>query len=214
MFREPFNSVSHLTAAVFAALGSVWMLSAGGDDPLKRLSLLVYGASLVFMFAASTAYHAVRARPTVIRQLKKIDHVAIYLLIAGTYTPVCLHYFDGFWGKEFLIIIWLLAGIGALTKYYILDTPRWATAGFYVAFGWLALLAIGEILRTLPTGALVWLILGGFFFTIGALVYITKTPNLLPADFGFHGLWHIFVILGALCHFLLIANFIAQPPQI
>jgi hemolysin III len=131
------------------------------------------------------------------------------LLIAGTYTPFCAIMFDGFWKWGMLAIIWMLALIGITVKIFIINAPRWLNAGIYVVMGWLCIAAIGEMLRVLPPWALTWLIIGGVVYTLGAVVYITKTMNFRPGKFGFHEVWHIFVILGALAHFIAIAFFIA-----
>lgn len=208
-FREPFNGISHLLAALLAAGGLIWLLMVGWHDPVKRFSLLVYGITLLLMFASSSAYHSFNVRPEVLLRLKKFDHTAIYLLIAGSYTPVCLHYFEGFWREPFLAIIWSLAITGVILKLFLIRTPRWLTAGLYLVLGWLSVFAIGEILRTFPAGALLWLILGGISFTLGALVYILQMPDPLPGRFGFHEIWHLFVILGAFSHFMLVAVYIA-----
>jgi hemolysin III len=161
------------------------------------------------MFSASATYHLVQAGPKVLLWLRKLDHSAIYLLIAGTYTPICLYYFSGFWRMGLLIVIWALAFLGIAVKLLIIRAPRWVTAGVYLVMGWLALAGMGEILRSLPAGALIWLLLGGLFFTGGAVIYILKKPDLFPGVFGFHEVWHIFVILGALSHFVLVAAYVA-----
>ena len=208
--REPFNAISHLLAAIAAAAGLIWLLLAGVDeDPLLRFSLFVYGLTLLLMFASSAAYHSFNGSRETMLFLKKLDHTAIYLLIAGSYTPICLHFFDGFWRWPFLAIVWSLAAAGVVLKLFLIYTPRWLTAGLYLMLGWLSVFAFGEILRAFPPGALLWLVLGGLFFTIGALVYIFKKPDFFPGQFGFHEIWHIFVILGALSHFLLVANYVA-----
>ncbi|MGD2058258.1 MAG: hemolysin III family protein [Anaerolineales bacterium] len=207
--REPFNGISHLLAALASVVGVIWLLVEGWDEPLRRSSLLIYGLTLFLMFASSSAYHSITARPETMLLLKKFDHTAIYLLIAGSYTPICLHFFQGFWRWPFLAIIWSLALAGVMLKLFLIHTPRWITAGLYLMLGWLSVFAFGEILRSFPPGALIWLVLGGFFFTVGALVYTFKKPDLVPGRFGFHELWHIFVILGAFSHFMLIARFVA-----
>jgi hemolysin III len=212
--REPFNGISHLVAAILSAGGLVLLLVLGWEEPLKRVSLSIYGLTLVLMFAASTAYHSIHARPEIMLHLKRFDHTAIYLLIAGSYTPVCLHYFSGFWRLGLLILIWILASIGITVKLFLVGTPRWITAGVYLFMGWLAMLAISEIVQTFPPGALLWLVLGGFFFTVGAMIYIFKKPDFLPGKFGFHEIWHIFVILGAFSHFILVALYIAPSSMI
>jgi hemolysin III len=208
--REPFNAISHLIAAVFAAAGLAWLLVSGWEEPVRRYALLVYGLTLLAMFASSAAYHGFNPKPQIKLLLKKFDHTAIYLLIAGSYTPVCLHFFEGFWRLPFLSIIWILAVTGVIIKLFLIHTHRWITAGLYLLLGWLSVLAFGEILRTFPGGALIWLLLGGFFFTAGSLIYIFKKPDPVPNRFGFHELWHIFVILGAFSHFVMVARYIAR----
>lgn len=211
--REPVNGWTHLGAAVAAVIGLVFLLVINREVNLKFASLLIYGASLVLMFSASASYHLVNSTPAVIKRLRIFDHSAIYLLIAGSYTPICLHFFTDFWRWGFLGIIWSLAAIGIGVKLFLINAPRWITAGTYLLMGWLAMLAIGEMLRVMPTGALVWLALGGFFFTLGAIGYITKKPDFIPGVFGFHEVWHVMVILGCLSHFILVAVYIAASPS-
>ena len=143
--------------------------------------------------------------------LRKLDHSAIYLLIAGTYTPICIHYFTGFWRWGVLAIIWSMAIAGVVVKVFVIRAPRWLTAVIYLVMGWLCLMGIRVMLATMPMSALIWLLLGGIFFSVGAIVYVTKRPNLYPGVFGFHELWHIFVILGCLCHFIVVAAYVAPP---
>jgi len=208
-FRDPISGLTHLVAAVAAMCGVVILMLIGHDDATKAISLAIYGFSLVLMFAASATYHLIKAPPQVIKVLRKADHSAIYLLIAGSYTPICLHFFRGFWQWWFVGIIWGMALIGVATKIFIIKAPRWLTAGIYLLMGWLAILAVPEMVVAMPVSALIWLILGGLFFTLGAVVYISKKPDFYPKVFGFHEVWHIFVILGCACHFIVIATFIA-----
>lgn len=210
--REPVSGLMHLGGAALAAAGLVVLLILGRDNPWKELALAVYGVSLVLMFAASAAYHLIQANPPIGRFLRTLDHSAIYLLIAGTYTPVCLHFFSGFWRWGLLAIIWSMALIGIAVKLFILGAPRWITAGIYLLMGWLALLAVKPMFLTMPASALVWLLLGGLFFTVGAVVYMIKRPDFFPGVFGFHEIWHIFVILGCLSHFIMIAAYVAPRP--
>ena len=210
--REPVSGLMHLGGAAAAAAGLVVLLVLGRDNPWKELALAVYGVSLVLMFAASAAYHLIQTSPQIGRFLRTLDHSAIYLLIAGTYTPVCLHFFSGFWRWGLLAIIWSMALIGIAVKLFILGAPRWITAGIYLLMGWLALLAVKPMFLAMPTSALVWLLLGGLFFTVGAVVYMTRRPDFYPGVFGFHELWHIFVILGCLSHFIMIAAYVAPRP--
>ena len=208
-FRDPVSGLTHLAAAVLSALGLGVLLWLGRDNLIKELSLLVYGIGLVLMFSSSAVYHLVKAGTRVTQLLRKLDHSAIYLLIAGTYTPICLHFFSGFWRWGMLGIIWSMALAGVVVKLFIIRAPRWLTAGVYLVMGWMSVMAVNEIIRSMPAGALVWLVLGGVFFTIGAVVYIRKWPDFYPGVFGFHEVWHIFVILGAFSHFVVIAAYIA-----
>jgi hemolysin III len=208
-FREPVNGLTHLVAAVAAAIGLIVLVILAWGNIGKTISLTVYGASLILLFSASAIYHLVKAKPQILDNLRKLDHSAIYLLIAGTYTPFCFNLFTGFWKWGMLILIWSFALIGVIIKLVWMDAPRWLYTGVYIAMGWLALLGGKQILATLPTGALVWLLIGGITFTLGAIVYATKTFNFFPGIFGFHEVWHIFVILGALAHFVGILVYIA-----
>lgn len=208
-FREPVNGLTHLSAAIVAVIGVVFLMLASRGGGLQRASLLIYGFSLVLMFAASGAYHSIRARPEVILRLRKLDHAAIYLLIAGTYTPICLHFFSGFWRWGLLAVVWSMAAVGIGAKLFTVDAPRWLTAGAYLVMSWLSIAAIQQMLLTMPVGALVWLLVGGIFFTVGAVIYVTKRPDFFPGIFGFHEVWHIFVILGAFSHFVAVAAYVA-----
>jgi hemolysin III len=208
-FRDPVSGLTHLGAAVLATIGLGIMLWLGRDNLMKEISLLVYGISVILLFSASATYHLVKASPQIIQRLRKMDHSAIYLLIAGSYTPICLHFFEGFWRWGLLGIIWSMALIGIIVKLFVINAPRWVSAGIYLVMGWLSVMAVQEMLRAMPVGALVWLVLGGLFYTIGAVIYITKKMDFYPGVFGFHEVWHIFVILGSLSHFIVIAVFIA-----
>jgi hemolysin III len=207
--REPVNGLTHLAAALAALPGMAIMIILAQGDALKQGSLFIYGSSLVLMFSASATYHLVKARQKVLVSLRKLDHAAIYLLIAGTYTPICLHYFSGFWKWGMLAIIWSLALLGIMVKLFTINAPRWLSATLYLLMGWLSLAGIREILTAMPVEAWAWLVAGGLFFTVGALVYAIKKPDFFPGVFGFHELWHIFVILGCLSHFILITAFVA-----
>ena len=200
--REPVNSLTHWAGALLALAGLVALLIVGWSTPAKVISLLIYGVSLIAMFSASATYHMVRAKDKVLLILRKIDHSAIYLLIAGTYTPFCVNAFSGFWKWGVLIIIWSLALIGILVKVFYIKVPRWLNAGIYLVMGWLCFAAIGQMLIALPVWVITWLLIGGVTYTLGAVVYITKIFNFVPGVFGFHEVWHIFVMLAAAAHFV------------
>ncbi len=200
--REPVNGLTHLGGALLAIVGLAALLIIGWGTTAKIISLTIYGVSLVVMFSASAAYHMVRAKDKAIEILRKVDHSAIYLLIAGTYTPFCINAFTGFWQWGMLSIIWSLALIGIVVKIFVIRAPRWLNAGIYVIMGWLSVAAVNEMLAVLPAWVLTWLIIGGVMYTLGAVVYITKIFNFKPGVFGFHEVWHIFVMLAAAAHFV------------
>ncbi|MBN2083897.1 MAG: hemolysin III family protein [Anaerolineales bacterium] len=208
-FREPVNSLTHLIAAAVAFAGTIVLAFLARNDAVKLASLILYGLTLVLMFSSSGLYHLAQAGPKITLFLRKLDHSAIYLLIAGTYTPICLHYFTGFWRGGFLAIVWALGLIGITVKLFVINAPRWVTAGIYLLMGWLAIAGVGEILAQMPAGAILWLLAGGLFFTGGAFVYMLKKPDPFPDVFGFHEIWHIFVILGAYSHFALMLIYVA-----
>ncbi len=206
---EQVSGWSHLIAAVFSLLGLGYMLLLSRASFLLFFAILIYGISLSGMFFASAIYHLNQFRSAkTVTILRKIDHSAIYLLIAGTYTPVCIHFFTGFYRWGFVAIIWGLALLGVGVKIFVIQSPRWVTAGIYLVMGWMSIFAIREMLWHMPDRALLWLFLGGIFYTVGSIIYMTKKPNFFPGVFGFHELWHVFVILGALSHFIVVSVFI------
>ena len=207
--REPVNGLTHFFAAIVAVGGLVALLIIGRANIGKEVSLAIYGVTVILLFSASATYHLVKAKPGVLEILRKFDHAAIYLLIAGSYTPVCYNMFTGFWKWGLLAIIWSFAIVGVAIKIFIIKAPRWTTAGVYIVMGWMIVFAMNQMLTMLPTGALVWLAVGGVIYTLGAVVYITKIFDFVPGKFGFHEIWHIFVILGALAHFIAIIAYIA-----
>jgi hemolysin III len=208
-FRDPVSGAIHLFSAILAVFGLAALLIPGRGGLLKELSLLVYGLSLIFMFSSSTIYHSVNTNPDALLRLRKMDHSSIYVLIAGSYTPLCLNFFTGFWRWGFLDIIWAFALAGIIIKLFVINAPRWVTAGIYLVMGWMSVFAMQNMIATMPLGALLWLFAGGLFFTVGAMIYITRKMDFVPNVFGFHEVWHIFVSMGALCHFIMIFVYIA-----
>lgn len=200
--REPVNSLTHWVGAILAFGGLVTLLIVGWGTPAKVISFVIYGVSLIFLFSASATYHMVRVKDKALEIFRKIDHAAIYLLIAGTYTPFCVNAFTGFWQWGMLSIIWFLALIGILVKVFYIRAPRWLNAGIYLVMGWPSIAAIGQMLAALPVSVIGWLVAGSVLYTLGAIVYITKIFNFAPGVFGFHEMWHIFVMLAAAAHFV------------
>jgi len=207
--REPVNGLTHFFAAIVAVIGLIALIIIGWKSVVKEISLSIYGTSLILLFAASATYHMVKAKPKIIERLRKLDHSAIYVLIAGTYTPFCVLMFQGFWKWGLLALIWSLAAIGVVSEVVLIKAPRWLRVSVYIMMGWIVIAAIGEMLKVMPVGALIWLLAGGMIYTLGAIIYATKKLDFFPGKFGFHELWHVFVILAALAHFIAIAVYVA-----
>ena len=187
------------------------MLIVARGDPEKIVSVLVYSLGLMAMFSASGIYHSAIVEPAVLQILRKIDHSAIFLLIAGTYTPFCLLAFKGFWHWGLLALIWAIAAIGIVVKVFYINSPRWLHTGIYIVMGWLCVMAAPQMPSVLPLAATVGLFVGGILYTLGAVVYATKILDFVPGKFGFHEVWHIFVLLGALAHFIAIMALLVLP---
>lgn len=209
--REPVNGLTHLGGAIAAMFGQIALLIVGWSGTAKIVSLLVYGLSLITLFSASAAYHLTKAKPPILQTLRKLDHSAIYLLIAGTYTPFCINAFTGFFRWGLLVIIWSIALVGIVVKIFYVKAPRWLNAAVYVVMGWLCVSAVGQMPAALPVNSMVWLIVGGVVYTLGAVIYATKILNFVPGKFGFHEVWHIFVLLGALAHFVSVMALLVEP---
>ena len=209
--REPVSGLTHLGGAIAAVLGQITLLVVGWSGTAKVVSLLVYGLSLIALFSASAVYHLTKANPATLQTLRKLDHSAIYLLIAGTYTPFCINAFTGFYQWGLLAIIWTFALAGIVVKISYVKASRWLNVAIYVVMGWLCVSALGQMRTALPVNAMLWLIVGGVVYTLGAVIYATKIFNFVPGKFGFHEVWHIFVLLGALAHFVSVMALLVVP---
>lgn len=205
--REPFNTWSHLVGLVLAAVGTLVLLRlARGTWELVAFG--IYGGTLILLYAASTVYHALHAPAPTLRTLRTIDHIAIYFLIAGTYTPVAGIALRDSGGPTLLAASWTIAAAGIPFKIRWLDAPAWISTATYLGMGYLALVAVVPLARTVGDG-LVWLIAGGVAYTVGAIIYTLERPDPLPERFGHHGLWHLLVLLGSACHFTFIVLHVA-----
>jgi hemolysin III len=209
--REPINGLTHLGGAIAAFFGQIALLFIGWNEPAKVFSVIVYGFSLIFMFSASAAYHLAKVEPATQLTLRKLDHSAIFLLIAGTYTPFCLNAFTGFWRWGLLSIIWAIAAVGIVVKVFYVKAPRWLNAIIYVIMGWLCVIAAPQMEFVLPLSAIICLFIGGVIYTLGAIIYATKIFNFMPGKFGFHEIWHIFVLAAAIAHFISVMIVLEMP---
>lgn len=207
--REPVNALTHLLGAVLSIIGTIILLN-NTDIPLSpaaTASILIFGISLVLLYTTSGIYHLVYTTDAILAKLRKLDHSMIFILIAGSYTPFCILSLTGAWKLSIMSIIWTLAIIGISLKMFWMNMPRKLSTGFYIGMGWIALFALKPLYASLSLGGFLFLLLGGLMYTIGGIIYATKRPNFSP-DFGFHEIFHIFVLLGSFCHYWAIFRYV------
>ena len=209
--REPVNGLTHLAGGLLASIGLVVLLAsatrAGRIDQLVAFG--IFGFSLIALYTASALYHLLPLSPLGVARLRQVDHMSIFLLIAGTYTPFCLLALDGGWRAGLLSLIWGLALCGILLKLFWMDAPRWLSVALYLGMGWVAVVAAPALFRAVPAGGMAWVLAGALVYSAGALIYGLKRPNLVPGTFGFHELWHLFVVAGSACHFWAVLHYVA-----
>lgn len=208
---EVFNTASHTVGAVFALLGAVLLVvRAAMEGELWHLvSFSIYGLFLFLLFTASALHHGVKAGPRTEHVLRQLDYLAIFPLIAGTYTPICLVVLRGPLGWSIFGVIWALAVFGIALKASVSNLPKWFTSTLYLAMGLMSVVVIIPLLRVLPLPAILLLLLGGFFYVGGNVVFSLEKPNPLPGKFGFHEIWHLCVLAGALAHYLMMYLYVS-----
>jgi hemolysin III len=210
-FREPLNGLTHLVGGLLASVGLGVLLAtaarAGRADQLVAFG--IFGFSLIALYTASALYHLLPLSPAGVARLRRVDHMSIFVLIAGTYTPFCLLALDGGWRVGLLGLIWGLALCGILLKLFWMDAPRWLSVALYLGMGWVAVIAAPALFRAVPAGGMAWVLAGAVVYSAGALIYGLRRPNPIPGVFGFHELWHLFVVAGSACHFWAVLGYIA-----
>ena len=200
-FKEPFSGCSHAAGLGAAIIGSLVLGLGLKRDPGTIATVVVYAATLVTLYAASSAYHLIRASDRLEPWLRRLDHCAIFAFIAGTCTPVFFHAFDGLRRTIMLVAIWAIAAVGMFSRIVWLGAPRWLYTAMYVGLGWVVVVQGQAFLQGMTTEVTMLVVAGGLVYTAGAIVYATKRPNLFGGRFGFHDLWHLFVLGGSGCHF-------------
>ncbi|HLD73735.1 MAG TPA: hemolysin III family protein [Bdellovibrionota bacterium] len=202
-FREPVSGFTSFLSGGLAIAGLVLLVIAGVQygNTWHVVSFSVFGASLILLYFSSALYHLLPLKEKGVIFLQRVDHMMIFVLIAGTYTPFCLVPLRGTFGWSLFGIIWALCVVGICKKIFWLHAPRWISVGMYLGMGWLSVLFIYPLTKMLPAGAIVWLGLGGLMYTVGAVFYAIKWPNPFPKVFGFHEIWHLFIMAGSFSHF-------------
>jgi hemolysin III len=200
---EKFNAWTHLVGAVLACIGAIWLLILASltGEPLKIVSVAVYGVALVVLYSISTLYHSLRGRAKLI--MRKLDHLSIYLLIAGSYTPFCLVTLEGAWGWTLFGIVWTLGIIGMLQEIKPRSEARVLSLVIYAVMGWIVLIAIEPLLAALGRTGFTWLAAGGVLYTVGILFFAYDSRFR-----HWHGIWHLFVMAGSLLHFIAILRYV------
>lgn len=207
--REPLNSFTHFLGVLFAVFGASLLLglTVGINFSFITLaSVLIFCLSMFLLYSASSWYHYSNGSTKVLARLRKLDHAMIYVLIAGSYTPICLKYMSGMKGIIFSLVLWLIALIGSVVKLCWMKAPRWLSTAFYLIMGW-SIMFDWKSLTLPPAGAVALLLCEGISYSIGAVCYIIKKPNLSKL-FGFHEIFHIFILLGTLFHFLTVLFYV------
>lgn len=207
--REPVNALTHLSGAVLSLIGTIVLLNIT-DTPLSVtaiISVIIFGLSLMALYTTSGIYHLVNTTDDILLRLKKLDHAMIFVLIAGSYTPFCMLALTGAWKWSIIITVWSLAIVGIILKIFWINMPRWLSTGFYIGIGWIAAFALKPLYASLSFGGFMYLVLGGVMYTIGGIIYGLKKPNISP-EFGFHEIFHIFVMLGSACHYWAILRYV------
>jgi hemolysin III len=206
--REPVNGASHFVGLLLAGAGTLWLLRLA-RGPAEIAAFSIYGATLILLYGASTLYHMLPVSDRPLRALRTLDHIAIYFLIAGTYTPIALLTLNSRLGWALLATVWLIAVAGIPFKLFFLDAPVWLSTGTYLAMGYLALVALVPLARAVSISGLLWLVSGGIAYTLGAVIYSRRRPDPFPGWFGHHEIWHLLVLVGSACHFAFMVYHVA-----
>lgn len=204
--KDPGSAITHFIGMLMAIFAAVPLLIKAAREPdhIYIISLAVYAASLILLYAASTTYHTFNKSEKINTILKKIDHMMISVLIAGSYTPICLLVLDKKTGVPLLLLVWGIAIAGILIKAFWVYCPKWVSSVLYIGMGWTCVLAFTQILNSLPKAAFFWLLAGGIIYTVGGIIYALKLPifNNKHKNFGSHEIFHLFVMGGSACHFI------------
>ena len=203
---RPWSAITHGVGAALAVVGTVALLAGTvlrGGGVWKLVSFAIYGLSMTGLYTASTLYHCINTTVKGRIALRKLDHTSIYFLIAGSYTPVCLIALRGPWGWSLFGVIWALAVAGLFMSLAWINCPRALTSTIYIAMGWLAVVALYPLWQVLGPRGVAWLLAGGILYTVGGVLYALKWPGRNNPRFGCHEVFHVFIVLGSIAHFVM-----------
>ena len=210
--KDPGSAITHFIGMLMAIFAAVPLLIKAAREPdhIYLISLTIYALSLILLYAASTTYHTFDLSEKANTILKKINHMMIFILIAGSYTPICLITLKGRTGVILLSLVWGIALVGIILKAFWVFCPKWVSSILYIGMGWTCVLAFTQILNALSPAAFGWLLAGGIIYTIGGIIYALKLPifNNRHKNFGSHEIFHLFVMGGSMCHFIVMYAFV------
>lgn len=211
--REPGSAITHFIGMMMAIVAATPLMVkvALESDSVAVIAMAVFICSMVALYGASALYHSVTVKENVLRIFRKVDHMMIFVLIAGSYTPVCLIVLGGRLGYTLLSVVWGIAVIGMAVKACWITCPKWFSSIIYIAMGWVCLAVFGTLWNTLPHSAFLWLLAGGIIYTVGGVIYALKLPifNSRHKFFGSHEIFHLFVMGGSICHFVFMYLYVA-----
>ena len=204
--KDPGSAITHFIAVILVLIAAIPLLIKAAREPdhLHIIALSVFILGMMLLYMASTIYHSLDISDKANRRLRKVDHMMIFVLIAGSYTPICLLALKGNTGKFLCILVWAVALVGILIKALWINCPKWFSSVIYIGMGWLCVLAFSQIFHALSRPAFGWLLAGGIIYTIGGIIYALKVPlfNARHKNFGSHEIFHLFVMGGSACHFV------------
>lgn len=214
--KDPVSGFSHLFGAILSIAGLVLLIVFAAlysnEKGWDITSFSIFGTALILLYTFSSLYHLLNVGEKATTVLRKFDHIMIYILIAASYTPICLGPLRGPWGWSIFGVVWGLAVLGTILTAVWIKAPRWLTTGIYLGMGWTVLIAIYPLIQTFASlnalGSLWWLVAGGIFYTIGAIIYGLKWPHLKNQYFGFHEIFHIFILLGSFCQYWFVFRYV------
>lgn len=210
--REPGSAITHFIGMLMAVVAAMPLLAKAGLSGSETAveAMMIFMGSMVLLYGASALYHSVVVPDRVLRVFRKVDHMMIFVLIAGSYTPVCMIVLGGKEGYTLLAAVWGIAAAGMLIKALWINCPKWFSSVIYIAMGWVCVFVFGQLLETLSAKAFLWLLAGGIIYTVGGVIYALKLPifNEKHAYFGSHEIFHLFVMAGSVCHFIFMYRYV------
>lgn len=215
-FKDPGSAITHLIGMIMAIFAATPLIirASSARDAIHVISLTIYIVSMILLYGASTLYHTFDLSEKENMILKKLDHCMIFVMIAGSYTPVCLIVLHGHVGYAMFALVWGIALCGIIFKLCWVTCPKWVSSTLYIVMGWICVLAFTQIIHALPLAAFIWLLAGGIIYTIGGVIYALKLSifNSRHQNFGSHEIFHLFIMAGSICHYIVMYQYVAVFP--